>query len=122
LLAPGRGLRYAAASWRTTASAVAARSRAERRMASLEIRGGRRRRVFQILDAEFSVGAGPDDALRIAEAGIAAGELQIVAVGAGHRVTAADGATLVVNGRPSGPRLLLHGDRIRLGGVELVYC
>lgn len=91
-------------------------------MSSLLIRLGRRRKVFQVLDPEFTVGSDEGNALRIQSHDVLARHLRFVAVGEGLRVEplAAD-AKLTVNGRAAGARELMHGDRIAIGPVELVF-
>jgi tetratricopeptide (TPR) repeat protein len=85
-------------------------------MDTLEIQRGARVVVFELLDAEFSIGDGPADSLVVSGVGPAA--LRVSSTPRGRRV---EGAGLVVNGKPVERRELRHGDRIEIGGVTIAY-
>ncbi|MGE0142199.1 MAG: hypothetical protein AB7I19_10095 [Planctomycetota bacterium] len=85
-------------------------------MDTLEIQRGARVVVFELLDAEFTIGDGPADSLVVSGVGPAA--LRVCSTPRGRRV---EGAGLVVNGKPVARRELRHGDRIEVGGVTIAY-
>lgn len=92
-------------------------------MARLLIRSGERRQVFAILDDEFTLGAGPDNVLRLDRPGVAETHLRFVAIG-GDRVRVEpvdEGAELRIGGRVRRAHLLAHGDRIDVADVALAF-
>lgn len=92
-------------------------------MPCLEIHSAERRRRFEILDAEFSVGGSDADQLRLRGPGIGAVALRCRRVGDGlDLVPSTPGGSLVVNGRERpAPAALEHGDRVELGPFLLVF-
>jgi hypothetical protein len=92
-------------------------------MARLLIRSGERRQVFAILDDEFTLGAGPDNVLRLGRPGVEPTHLRFFVLGDGRvRVEpAVDEADLRVGGRQRRAHLLSHGDRIDIADVALAF-
>lgn len=91
-------------------------------MDTLEIRRGERCQEFELLDAEFTVGSGDDDRLRIKAPGITPCMLRFVRGEVGFRVESVESAaTFRLNGVDVAKRELRHGDRIECGSVTIAY-
>ncbi|MDA0932209.1 MAG: FHA domain-containing protein [Planctomycetota bacterium] len=92
-------------------------------MARLLIRSGERRQVFAILDDEFTLGAGPNNVLRLDRPGVEPTHLRFFLLGDDRvRVEpAVDEAELRVGGRSRRAHMLSHGDRIDVADVALAF-
>ena len=92
-------------------------------MARLLIRSGERRQVFAILDDEFTLGAGPNNVLRLDRPGVEPTHLRFFLLGDDRvRVEpAVDEAELRVGGRSRRAHMLSHGDRIDIADVALAF-
>jgi len=90
-------------------------------MARLLIDDGARR-VYEILDDEFTVGRGDDSGVRLRDDQIEAVHLRLSRRGLAFRVAAATPtAKFTINGEPGQKHTLCHGDRIEIGSSSLLF-
>lgn len=78
-------------------------------------------RTFRLSKSVTSIGRGPANDVRLADASVEERHAHLLKDGGSFRIYATDGARLIVNGKRKNEHLLADGDQLEVGAVALQY-